>query len=264
MRTKLLILLAALAAPLATPAARADDLRPFCADRPGKATPPCILDAGRVQLETSLADGVLQRARDAHEDILTLGASEARLGLTRRLEAEAAWAPWIIERPKGAPEVRGAGDATFGLRWSLTDPDAQDAIAVSAQGYVNAPTATHHLGEGGWSGGFRMPIASPLPDGFILGLAPQVDVVRDPTRRGTHAAESAGLSIGRGFGDNTFGVELWGQNDGAPHHVTRQASFDLTAARLMGKDSQIDAGANFGLNRATPTTEIYIGIARRF
>ena len=31
--------------------------RPFCADRPGKATPPCILDVGRWQLESALVDG---------------------------------------------------------------------------------------------------------------------------------------------------------------------------------------------------------------
>jgi hypothetical protein len=30
--------------------------RALCADRPGKAIPPCIVDVGRLQLETALAD----------------------------------------------------------------------------------------------------------------------------------------------------------------------------------------------------------------
>ncbi len=260
MRNALLILLAAVAAPFA---AHADDLRPFCADRPGKATPPCILDAGHLQLETALADAVFQRAPGQHEDITAYGASELRLGLTPRLEVEAAWSPVIVDHARGVHTTTGSGDATFGLRYSLTDP-AKDGPQVSAQPYVNAPTATHGLGEGGWSGGFRAPVSAPLPKGFSLGFTPQLDIVRNAAGGGTHAAESATVSLSRAFGDTTLGAEAWGENNSAPGRTTRQASFDLFVAQLVGKDNQLDAGANFGLNHATPTSEIYVGVSRRF
>jgi hypothetical protein len=33
---------------------------------------------------------------------------------------------------------------------------------------------------------------------------------------------------------------------------------------LLGNDVQLDAGANFGLNRVTPDVEIYGGVSVRF
>src|SRR5690349_11264245 len=113
------LILAVLA--IALPAAvQAQELRPFCADRPGKVTPPCILDANHIQVETALADAVFVRHSGAHEDIYAFGVTELRYGFTARLEGEAAWTPLIVDRPKGAASTMGSGDATVGLRWSLT------------------------------------------------------------------------------------------------------------------------------------------------
>jgi hypothetical protein len=44
----------------------------------------------------------------------------------------------------------------------------------------------------------------------------------------------------------------------------RQASADGSAAYLVSNDVQLDAGANFGLNRNTPNIEIYSGVSVRF
>ncbi|HEX5261893.1 MAG TPA: transporter [Phenylobacterium sp.] len=255
------LLLAVLAAPFVAHAD--DDLRPFCADRPGKATPPCILDQGHLQVETALADAVFLHAPGQHEDVTAYGATELRAGLTSRLEVEAAWTPVIVDHVRGAGTTTGSGDATFGLRYSLTDP-AKDGPQVSLQPYVNAPTATHGLGQGGWTGGFRTPVSMPLPAGFSLGFTPQIDIFRNDAGKGAHAAESATVSISRGFGDTTLGAELWGENDGAPGHVTKQATFDLFAAQVFAKNTQLDGGVNFGLNHDSPTAEVYIGVSHRF
>src|ERR1700754_1567747 len=106
MRAVVLVLMLSIATPCAAQA-----LRPFCAERPGKATPPCILDAGHLQLEVGLADGVFERSAGAHEDTYSLGASELRFGLTRRVEVEAGWAPLIVDHVRGAGRTTGVGDA---------------------------------------------------------------------------------------------------------------------------------------------------------
>jgi hypothetical protein len=243
--------------------ANAQALRDFCAERPGKATPPCILDAGHVQLEVGLADAVFQRGRGAHEDTYTLGAAEVRFGLTRRLEAEAGWAPLIVDHRRGAGRRSGSGDAFLGLRSALTDPDAS-GVAVSLQGFVTAPTATHGLGAGGWTGGVRLPASVPLGANSNLGLTPEVDVVRDATGGGAHLAWIGVAAISHGVGPTTLGVEVWGRIDDDPAARTYQASADLTAAFAVGANAQLDAGVNLGLNRATPDIEIYAGVARRF
>jgi hypothetical protein len=247
----------------ATPDAAAPALRDFCADRPGKATPPCILDAGHLQIETGLADAVFLRGHGRDETLTTLGASEIRFGLTSNLEAEIAWEPVIVDHNRGARDVTGVGDLTLGVRRALTIPGA-DGPAVSVQAYVTAPTATHGLGAGGWTGGARLPVAAALGKALSLGLAPEVDVARNASGGGTHIAASTALSLGRTFGKTTLGVEAWGAVDDDPAGRIYQASADLTAAVLVGDNVQLDAGANFGLNRRTPDAELYVGVSRRF
>jgi hypothetical protein len=59
-------------------------------------------------------------------------------------------------------------------------------------------------------------------------------------------------------------AEIWGQWDWDPAGTTRQASVDGAVAYLLSNSVQLDAGANFGLNRATPDVEIYGGVSKRF
>jgi hypothetical protein len=255
-------LIAALLAAAAAAPAAAQDPRPFCAERPGKATPPCILDVGRVQAEVGLVDAAFSRAGAAHEDLYALSATELRFGLTPRTEGEIGWTPLIVDHLRAGGTRSGAGDLTLGGRVALSDPGA-DAL-VSAQAFVNAPTATHGMGGGGWTGGARLPFALPLPGDFGFGAAPEVDVVRDADGRGVHLAWSAAAGVSHAFGSLTLDAELWGLVDRDPAGHTHQASVDLTAAQMLGSDLQLDAGVNVGLNRATPDVEAYVGIARRF
>jgi hypothetical protein len=256
-------LILALAAALLAGSTQAQTLRDFCAERPGKATPPCILDAGHMQLEVGLADAVFERSRGAHEDAYALGAAEVRFGLTRRVEVEAGWTPLIVDHERGAGHRTGTGDAVLGVRGALTDPDA-DGLAISAQGFVTAPTATHGLGAGGWTGGLRLPASIPLAADIDLGLTPEVDVVRDAAGGGTHLAWIGAAGLSHAFGPTTLGAEVWGEIDDDPSGKIRQLSADLTAAYAVGRDAELDAGVNLGLNRATPDVEIYAGVARRF
>jgi hypothetical protein len=256
------LFLALAIAPLSALPTRAEGLRDFCADRPGKATPPCILDVGHLQIETGLADAVFRHSGGIHDTTYTFGASELRLGLTPRLEAEAAWAPLIVDHDRDLGHRSGVGDLTLGLRGALIGPDG-DGSAVSLQGFVTAPTATHGLGAGGWTGGVRLPAQIPLGT-LGLGLTPEVDVVRNASGHGTHAAWVGVASLSHGFGKFTLGAEAWGQVDGDPSHVSHQASADITAALAVGDNAQLDAGVNLGLTRDTPNLELYVGIAHRF
>ena len=236
-------------------------LRDFCADRPGKATPPCILDAGHSQIEVGLADAVLL-GHGAHETLYTVSAGELRIGLTSTLEAEASWAPVIVDHQRGAPDVTGVGDLTVGLRRALIAPGG-DGAQVSVQGYLTAPTATHGLGEAGWTGGARLPVTAPVAMNLSLDLAPEVDVVRT-AGGGTHLSWSTAAGVSRAFGKTTLGIEAWGQVDDAPRARAYQASADVTAAQLIGDNAQLDGGLNLGLNRRTPALEAYVGLSHRF
>ena len=241
----------------------ASDGRDFCAQRPGRVTPPCVIDTGRLQIETGLVDAVFQHSDGVHSDIYAIGASELRLGVSRRVELEASWTPVIVNQTRGQPRESGAGDASLAVLVALTDPDKM-GFAASLQPFVTLPTATHHLGAGGWTGGARLPIAVPLSDGLSLGLTPEVDVLRNSDRGGTHVAWIGAASLSRAFGPVTLGAELWGQVEDDPAGTVRRATADLIGALMIGKTLQLDAGANFGLNRQTPDAELYFGISKRF
>lgn len=234
--------------------AQAQALRDFCADRPGKATPACILDRGHLQLETGLADVSLQPGPDSY----LLGQTELRFGVSPRTELEAAWTPFSHGDGRS-----GVGDLSFGFRTALTAPDGKGA-AVSWQAFVTAPTATHGQGAGGWEGGMRLPVSADLADGFSLGLTPEADVRRDADGHGRHAALSGAVALSHDLAGASVAVELWGEHDADPAGHVNQASFDLSAAWMVGRDLQLDAGANAGLTHATPDLELYVGVARRF
>lgn len=264
-RTALLLVLAlpALPAHAQTAAADGDGERDFCAQRPGRATPPCILDAGHAQIEAGLADAVFQHSAGAHDDTYSFGAAELRVGVTPRIELEAGWSPAIVDTIRGGERRTGTGDAFLGVLGALTDPDGK-GVAVSAQGFVTLPTATHGLGAGGWTGGVRLPVAIPLAGDTAVGLTPEVDVLRDAGGGGTHLAWIGVASLSRSWGPTTLGAELWGEIEDAPGATMRRATADVTAAYVLGKTLQFDAGANFGLNRQTPDAEVYVGVSRRF
>jgi hypothetical protein len=239
---------------LAAGAADAQDARDFCADRPGKATPACILDRGRLQLETGLADASLDKGPDSY----VLGQTELRFGLTRRTELEAAWTPFSHGDGRS-----GVGDLSFGFRTALTDPDGK-GVAVSWQAFATAPTATHGQGAGGWEGGVRLPVSADLADGFSLGVTPEADLRRDGDGHGRHAALSGAVALSHDLAGASVAMELWGEHDADPTGHVNQASFDLSAAWMFDHDLQLDAGANAGLTHATPGVELYVGVARRF
>lgn len=257
------ILLLALSATLLAGSAQAQELRDFCAERPGKATPPCIADKGHLMLEIGLADAVFARGSGAHEDVYTLGAAELRLGVSRRVEIGATWAPFIVDHNRGAGSRTGVGDTVVDVKAALTDPD-RDGLAISALAYVTAPTATRGLGGGGWAGGARLPISAPLGPNTGVELAPEVAVLRDAAGGGTHLAWICAAGVSHAFGPTTLGAEVWGAIDDDPADRTYQASADLTAAFAVGSNAQLDAGVNLGLNRTTPDVEVYAGVARRF
>ena len=239
----------------------------ICAARPGKATPACTVPAGRFQLETGFADWSLQNSGGERDTSLVIGETTIRYGLTGRSEIEIDVTPWQRSTSRG-PGVRnrasGIGDVTVGYKQQLTAPDA--AVQVALLPVVKIPTAKHALGNGKWEAGLLVPIGYAIPkSAFSIGLTPELDWAADGDGRGHHLAMAQVASLGwQATGKLSLSAELWGQWDWDPAGTTRQASADGSVAYLLSDDVQIDAGANFGLNRQTPDVEVYGGVSKRF
>ncbi|HTK35730.1 MAG TPA: transporter [Caulobacteraceae bacterium] len=241
--------------------------RPFCPARPGKASPACTVDAGRVQLEIDAFDETFDKAGGVKTTDLTLGASQLRIGLTADAELQLAWTPYERQTAHGAGidgAVSGVGDAVAGLKFNLTGNS--DGFGAALQPFVKLPTAPRTIGDGKVEGGLTAPLSIPLAGGWSLGLSPEVDVSANESGSGYHAAGSLATGVSHALTPElSFGAELWVAQDFVSRSPT-QASADLMLAWTPGfaHDLQFDVGVNLGLTPAAAGAQAYAGIAKRF
>ena len=260
-----LVIVSALALSAAT-AATADE-QPICADRPGKSTPACTVPAGDWQVETGFADWSLQKDRGERDTSLVLGETTIKYGMTGSSDLEIDLTPWqrATSSGRGFREIAsGIGDVKLLYKQQLTPGDAP--LQVTLMPFVKAPTAKHWLGNGKWEGGLLLPIDYAIgKSAFSIELTPELDWAADGDGRGHHVAMEQVVSLGWQATEKlNLSAELWSGWDWDPSGTTRQASADGSAAYLLSNDVQLDAGANFGLNRATPDVELYGGVSVRF
>lgn len=241
-------------------AARAADEQPICADRPGKATPTCTVPPGMIQVESGLADWSRDSSGGVRTDGLDIGGTAVKFGFGDRLHLELDL-PAYVDIRKGPA---GLGDSALALKYRLTEASAPVQFAVRP--FVKIPTAKHSLGNGKVEGGIALLADSSFGKSSVgWGIAPEVDVAADGDGSGYHVATAAAASVGVPVSRRiTVSGEVWGAWDFDPAGTVRQYSIDGAAAYLISKDVQLDAGANFGLNRNTPDLELYTGISFRF
>jgi hypothetical protein len=252
---------------LAQGSAAAADEQPICANRPGKSTPTCTVPTARFQIETGLADWSLQKMPGERDTSLVIGETAVEYGLTDHSDIEVDFTPWQRATSSGpgmASRATGIGDVAVIYKHRLTS--GEGPLQVAAAPVVKVPTAKASLGNGKWEGGLLLPIDYAFGKSpFSLNLTPEVDWVANAGGGGHHAAMAQVASLGWQVSRKlSLSAELWGQWDWDPSGTTRQYSADATIAYLIGNDLQLDAGANFGLNRATPDVELYAGFSKRF
>jgi hypothetical protein len=254
--------IAVLLALCATPALAQD--RPFCADRPGLATEPCTLAPGRFMVETGLIDWTRDDQGDERTDQIGIGGTLLRYGVTQRLELQFGWDAYQQNRTRDAAtgmvtHRRGAGDILFAARRSVSGPQGP----VAAMAFVTLPLSRD--GAGTWGAGVLIPVALDLGHEIELDLTPEIDAQPDGDGQGRHPAFGgvAGMTFAV---SRTIAVsaEISLFRDHDPAGFTTEATGALSLSWQAGDNLQFDAEADAGLNAATPTLTLRLGIARRF
>jgi hypothetical protein len=250
---------------LASRAAPADE-QPICADRPGKANPTCTVPKGMVQLETGLIDWSRDSSAGARSEAVVIASTAIKYGLSDRWHVELDVAPYESLRVHGASLAArdsGLGDLFVRSKYRMTP---RHGVQVALSPFVKVPTAKHPIGNGRWEAGVAVPIdvaiaRSPLS----ITLGPELDWLADDDGSGHHAAMVQVAALGWQLTDKlSLSGELWSQWNWDPAGTTRQATADAAFACLVSNDLQLDAGANFGLNRQSPDVEVYSGVSLRF
>jgi hypothetical protein len=249
-----------LAAATATP-----DLT-ICADRPAKANGVCTVPAGHWQLEVSAVDWTRTKDGGSRTDITSLGASVVKLGLTGASDIEVGWAPYIRVRSgdaTGHATLSGAGDVVVRYKQRLTLYEAP--VQAGLIPFVKLPTADHDIGNGKVEGGLAAPVSFSLAPTISLTLGPELDLLSDADGHGYHPGVTNLVNLGISATPRlALSAELWNNLNFDPGGTVRQWSADAAVAYEASKRVQLDGGANFGLDRATPGVELYAGVSVLF
>jgi hypothetical protein len=244
----------------------APGLQPICADRPTKANGPCTVDVGHFQIEADIVNASFMHEAGVTTDNWLVLNPTLKYGLAPNLDIEVNIAPVQIVRVKDAAGAvstqTGVGDLFLRLKYEfLNTPGVQAAVIP----YVKAPTARLGIGDGAWEGGLIAPVNIKLSSSLNLVAQPEFDDLLNGSGAGHHLAVSQDLNLAWSLPHNvTLFAEVWGQWSFDPTGTQSQYSADIAAALGLGRDSQLDAGINFGLNRATPGVAPYIGYSHRF
>lgn len=249
--------------------AQAQELRPFCADRPGLDTPACTVDAGHAVVELGGLDWTRDQDRVTRSDSWTAGDLLVRVGVTDSMEVQAGWTAFgavrTQDRTTGA-SVRssGVGDVTLAVRQNVSHPDGS-GFSAALMPFVTLPVGGDTIGAGDWGGGIILPLSYSLNDVFGLSLTPEIDAAVDGDRRGRHLAYGSAIGLSAAISPKlSSALEFQAVRDQDPGGRTTEELASLSLAWQPKKGLQFDTGAVAGLNAASPDIELYVGVARRF
>jgi hypothetical protein len=238
---------------------------PICTDRPTKANAVCTVPVGDWQLESSAVGWTRTTADGGTTDVLILGSSVVKLGVSSRSDLQIGFTPFLRVTSKTAGQREresGFGDMVVRYKHRLTAADAK--IQVAAIPFVKLPTADDDLGNGKVEGGLAVPVSFALGNATLT-LGPEVDLLADSDGHGRHAAIVQLVNLAAPVAPRlTLVGELWTNWNFDPDGTVRQASADVAAAYAVTSNFQVDGGANFGLTRDTADIELYAGASIRF
>jgi len=253
--------MSALLALLATAAAA-----PICTDRPAKANATCTVPPGKVQLESNFAGWSLTETGGARAELLSLGSTFVKLGVTERSDVQVAVTPYARLSVKDAgsrTHVSGFGDIWVRYKQRLSGGESKVQIGVIP--FVKVPTAVRGLGNDKVEGGLAVPVSFILSGPMTMTFGPELDVLSDAAGSGRHVALVNLLNVAGPIASRlTLAGELWSAFNLDPAGTIKQASADVALAFAVSDDLQLDAGANLGLTNDTPDLEAYIGTSVRF
>ncbi|HLX14040.1 MAG TPA: transporter [Bradyrhizobium sp.] len=247
-----------------------DDLmRSFSTDRPTKSNVPFTVDAGHFQYEMDLFNFSSMKSGTVRTETWLVPNPTLKVGLTSSIDLEINMAPFVSvhsfdSATATSSTIQGTDDLFARMKINLWGNDGGPS-AFALIPYVKAPTAPVGIGNGATEGGVIAPLSLSLPKDFTLLINSEVDALKDNTGSGYHTNFLNLVNLSRPIvKDVTLYVELWSDVNNDPTGRVAQYSFDTALAWTVKPNFQIDVGANFGLNRATPAVQLYVGAAQRF
>jgi len=246
-------------------------LRSFSPDRPPKADSATTVDAGHFQYETDLLNysqtnfgGVTTRLYQAADPVW-------KLGLTNWADFELQFNGYqnlvATDNATGTAVAKGSGfgDVFVKSKINLFGNDGGSA-ALAVIPYVKIPSGTAIISNGAVEGGLIAPFQLQLPQDFGLTLMTEVDALKDANDDGRHANFVNLVNLNHpvpGIKNLSAAIEFY-SSVGTDPNTPPVYTLDTALIYLLTPNVQLDAGADFGLNRAAPAVQVFMGLSQRF
>lgn len=248
-------------------------LRSMTTDRPDITEVPFTVDAGRVQIESTVFGYARSRPDEAGavSDTYEFAVTNVRIGVTNDAEIGFVWQPYGIVRTRepGMPTLRedGIGALTLRAKLNLWGNDTFDRTgsALALLPFLTLPTDRHNgISTEFVEGGLVAPFAVKLPGKFSLGVNAGAAWLRDDAESGYHVEYLASASLAYEWSSSlgTY-VEVAGLfHTGDPRGDVVIIGTGVTYR--IGENLQLDAGVNVGVSDAADRINPFIGVSRRF
>ncbi len=248
-------------------------LRDMTTDRPDTTESPFTVDAGHMQIETSVFAYARSRpdADGAVSDTYEFATTNIRVGLTNDAEINLVWQPYGNVRtqtdPVGTLRQSGVGGVDIRGKVNLWGNDTFDRTgsALALLPFITLPAdAENGISPDYVEGGVIVPLALALPHDFGLGINGGAMWVRSDAAAGYHAEYLVSASL----------AYAWNDRLGTYYEVA--ATFDTEDPRgdivvlatgmtyAVDDNLQFDAGVNLGVTDAADRFNPFIGVSKRF
>jgi hypothetical protein len=249
----------------------APGLRDLTTDRPDVTESPFTVDAGHIQIESTLFGYSRSRADAAGvvTDTYEIATTNLRIGLTDNLEVDVVWQPYgIADRHADGSTARGIGSVDLRAKLNLWGNDGlakPGDTALALLPYVTLPTdGDNGIGESEVAFGLIVPLAVELGDGFGLGLNAAANFTRsadDPTYDAA-VLTSASLAYEWTRRLGTYAEVVWEFSRAGPEGDV--VTLDTGFTYAISANWQLDTGINIGVTRSADPIAPFIGISARF
>lgn len=249
-------------------------LRDMTTDRPDTTESPFTIDAGHIQIESS----VFGYARSRPEidgtvtDTYELATTNIRIGLTNSTEIGFVWQPYGAVRthqvgPAATLHDSGIGGLDIRGKVNLWGNDSfeRTGSALALLPFITLPTDKNNgIGPEHVEGGLIVPLALALPHKFGLGVNGGVVWVKDNEEAGYNTQYLASASLSYEWTD-----KLGTYYELAAEFDTEDPRGDIVVlgtgvTYAVTENLQLDAGVNFGVTSAADRINPFVGVSRRF
>ncbi len=244
-------------------------LRELATDRPDQTEGPGTIDAGHLQLEMDLANATFDRHSPdgVRTESWSIAPLNIRIGLLTNLEFDIILDNYVLERTKepGArhyDRTSGFGDITVRFKYNFWGNDG-GTTAFGVIPFVKLPLDESNLRNGKTEGGLILPLSINLPGDWELGMMTEWDFVSDGGSGYDHEFVNSITASHAIVGKLNGYVEFFSVVGTARgFDWIGQADVGLTWA--VTDNLQFDCGCNFGVTKAAPDYNPFVGVSVRF